>query len=241
MDITSCENKVPSINDYIGKIICADCMDILKQLPDKCVDLVLTDPPYTWREAGGGGFSKNRPIYKEIAKFCTEDWYTDEFLSLLISKCKFPNLVICGSRVDIVKILSFAERHNLLYAILPICKKNPIPFTNNTWLNNEYIFHLTDRQIDYCKNYRFKIPYFLVDNTKETNHPNEKKIECIERILNNITREGDLVLDCFSGSGTTAIACHGLKRRFICIEKDPEYWAASVKRLEEEQKQGVLF
>jgi DNA modification methylase len=55
------------------------------------------------------------------------------------------------------------------------------------------------------------------------------------------SQENDLVLDCFSGSGTTAIACHRLKRRFICIEKDKDYWEASCKRLEEEQRQGVLF
>ena len=50
-----------------------------------------------------------------------------------------------------------------------------------------------------------------------------------------------MVLDCFSGSGTVAIACHKLKRRFICIEKDFDYWKASCKRLEDQQRQGVLF
>jgi site-specific DNA-methyltransferase (adenine-specific) len=72
-------------------------------------------------------------------------------------------------------------------------------------------------------------------------HPTQKPVDLIAKQLNLYSKEGDLVLDCFSGSGTTAIACHRLKRRFICIEKDPEYWAASVKRLEEEQSQGVLF
>ena len=47
--------------------------------------------------------------------------------------------------------------------------------------------------------------------------------------------------DCFSGSGTTAVACHNLKRRFICIEKDPEYWKASCARLEQAQRQQTLF
>jgi site-specific DNA-methyltransferase (adenine-specific) len=55
------------------------------------------------------------------------------------------------------------------------------------------------------------------------------------------SQEGDLILDPFSGSGTTAIACHRLKRRFICIEKDPEYWAKSVERLKAEQAQLQLF
>lgn len=49
------------------------------------------------------------------------------------------------------------------------------------------------------------------------------------------------ILPCFSGSGTTAIACHNLKRRFICIEKDKDYYEASVKRLEDARKQLCLF
>lgn len=55
------------------------------------------------------------------------------------------------------------------------------------------------------------------------------------------SKEGDLIADFFSGSGTTAIAYHNLKRRFICIEKDKDYYEASVKRLEAAQKQLTLF
>ena len=55
------------------------------------------------------------------------------------------------------------------------------------------------------------------------------------------SNENDLVLDCFSGSGTTAIACSELKRNFICIEKDFEYWKASCERLENYNKQLKLF
>lgn len=55
------------------------------------------------------------------------------------------------------------------------------------------------------------------------------------------SNENDLILDCFSGSGTTAIACHNLKRRFICIEKDFEYWQASCERLKNAQAQLKLF
>ena len=43
------------------------------------------------------------------------------------------------------------------------------------------------------------------------------------------------------GMVTTAVACHNLKRRFICVEKDFDYWKASCKRLEDHQRQGVLF
>jgi site-specific DNA-methyltransferase (adenine-specific) len=59
--------------------------------------------------------------------------------------------------------------------------------------------------------------------------------------LENYSKEGDIILDCFAGSGTTAVACHNLHRRFICIEKDPDYYAASVDRLEKVQSQLTLF
>ena len=72
-------------------------------------------------------------------------------------------------------------------------------------------------------------------------HPTQKPVKLIEKQLLEYSREGDLILDPFSGSGTTAIACHRLKRRFICIEKDPEYWAKSVERLKAEQAQLQLF
>lgn len=73
------------------------------------------------------------------------------------------------------------------------------------------------------------------------NHPTIKPLGIFETLVKNSSRENDLVLDCFSGSGTTAIACHRLNRRFICIEKDKEYFEASVKRLEDERKQLSLF
>ena len=69
----------------------------------------------------------------------------------------------------------------------------------------------------------------------------EEKGILIENILKYSSNENDLILDCFSGSGTTAVACHNLKRRFICIEKDYDYWKASVERLENAQAQLKLF
>lgn len=51
----------------------------------------------------------------------------------------------------------------------------------------------------------------------------------------------ELVLDCFSGSGTTAIACHNLKRNFICIEKDEVFYKASIERLKNNTIQTTLF
>jgi site-specific DNA-methyltransferase (adenine-specific) len=72
-------------------------------------------------------------------------------------------------------------------------------------------------------------------------HPTQKPLKLFEMILRDYSNENDLILDCFSGSGTTAIACHNLKRRFICIEKDKDYYNASVERLKNTQAQMKLF
>lgn len=78
-------------------------------------------------------------------------------------------------------------------------------------------------------------------NNNNRLHPTEKPLNLIELLLRTKSNENDLILDCFSGSGTTAIACHNLKRRFICIEKDYDYWKASVERLENTKAQLKLF
>ena len=68
-----------------------------------------------------------------------------------------------------------------------------------------------------------------------------KPIKLFEYLIKTYTNEGDLVLDNCSGSGTTAIACLGTKRNFICIEKDEVYYKKSLERVEEYNKQLKLF
>ena len=72
-------------------------------------------------------------------------------------------------------------------------------------------------------------------------HPTQKPIALFEYLIKKSTKENDLVLDCFSGSGTTAIACLGTNRKYICIEKDKIYYQKSLERVEEYNKQLKLF
>lgn len=72
-------------------------------------------------------------------------------------------------------------------------------------------------------------------------HPTQKPVGLIMKQLELYSKPGDIILDPFSGSGTTAVACHKLGRHFICVEKDPVYHEASVKRIEEIQKEQFMF
>lgn len=217
------------LTDITNKIIHADCLDILKQLPDKCIDLVLTDPPYGKQYArgkNGWGVCDNRPDIKDVA--WDNRTPTKEVFNEIIRVSK--NQIIFGGNY-------FTDK-------LPV---------SNCWIVWDKIGNNTNKSVfadcelawtsfnKVCRKYVSVSMGFVKDDKSERIHPTQKPLDLFEKIVLGNSNENDLILDCFSGSGTTAVACHRLKRRFICIEKDKGYYEASVKRLEDEQKQGVLF
>lgn len=206
------------MEQYINKIIHADCMDILKQLPDKCIDLVLTDPPYGINIAD---WDKKIPA----------SIYFDEIFR--VSK----NQIIFGGNY-----------FNLPHSEGWLCWDKTYRFNKNIEMS-EYELAWTNLNIKHkfirytcCGNFygyknNVKAHYDKLPNI----HPTQKPTQLFELILRDYSNENDLILDCFSGSGTTAVACHNLNRRFICIEKDEDYYKASVERLENAKAQLKLF
>lgn len=78
-------------------------------------------------------------------------------------------------------------------------------------------------------------------NKEKRIHPTQKPLPLIEWILNKYTKEGDLILDPFIGSGTTAVACHKLKRHYIGFELDKEYFDLANERLDAVKAQISIF
>lgn len=239
------------LNDYIGKIINADCMDILKQLPDKCIDLVLTDPPYLIKNTKAGNkssFAKSiQNMNDEIKEAGLVDGVSLEFCEQILRIQDKINAYIWCNKGQIIDYLNFFVSDNKCsYKILCWQKQNAMPTFNNKYLTDkEYCLYF--RKGGYCMPERYEDaktifvePINIIDK-KQFGHPTIKPLKIFEKLVKNSTKEGELVLDCFSGSGTTAVACHNLNRRFICIEKDPDYWAASVKRLEDATNQLKLL
>lgn len=239
------------LDDLIGKITCADCLDILKQLPDKCVDLVLTDPPYLIKNTTAGGksnFAKSiQNMNNEIKNANITDGVSLDFCKEIIRLQDKINCYIWCNKAQIIDYLDFFVNQNGCgFDILCWQKDNAMPTFNNKYLTDkEYCLYF--RKGGYCqpKNYESaKTIFHEPINIKDKNafgHPTIKPLNIFQTLIENSSKENDLVLDCFSGSGTTAVACHNLKRRFICIEKDPEYWKASCERLEQAQRQQTLF
>jgi site-specific DNA-methyltransferase (adenine-specific) len=214
---------------YINQIIHADCMDILKQLPDKCIDLVLTDPPYGIGEAAGKNLSRRK--LAKPTQYAIKDWDNEipkkEIFDEIMRVSK--NAIIFGGNY-------FVEYLKNSPCWLVWDKNNTGDFADCelAWTNFKSA----------VRKYRWTWNGMLQEDMKNKDiriHPTQKPLKLFEMILRDYSNENDLILDCFSGSGTTAIACHNLKRKFICIEKDYDYWKASVERLNNAQAQMKLF
>ena len=244
-----------NINDLIGKIINADCMDILKQLPDKCIDLILTDPPYQFnpKNSGTGKWTESRKYCKQIMSRHGSDkeldkGITDKFLedTKRLFKQGYNGIYFCNQD-QLEQYLRFARSNDFRYVVTMWHKLNPPPLTNNKYLDDiEFcvIIRTSEYKIqthDYNKLSKMYTSQINSEDKKKYGHPTIKPLELISKYLELHSKPNDLVLDCFSGSGTTAVACHNLKRRFICIEKDKEYYEKSCERLKAVQAQLTLF
>ncbi|MBQ1769097.1 MAG: site-specific DNA-methyltransferase [Turicibacter sp.] len=234
------------VESITNTIINDDCINILKQLPDKCIDLVFTDPPYKQEYKTSYGTEKTitRENYSKIGDYgSNSNLDFTEFFDLVISKLRKINIFIFCDKETKFDFMIMAKNKGFSFREIPFCKTSPTPFCNNQWLPDvEWGLHIYN-DLEVMGNYETKQGWFTMPNFKEPNidHPTPKKISIISKILKNISTKNDLILDCFSGSGTTAVACHNLKRRFICIEKDKDYWKASVERLKNTQAQMKLF
>lgn len=214
---------------YVDKIINADCLCILKQLPDKCIDLVLTGPPYGIDYGGqlkgkgdcNGGIDKNGWRGWNAPEWDKERPSEEIFKEILrVSK----NQIIWGGNY-------FAD-------LLPASQGWLV------WNKGQRDFSLADGELAWTSFDR-ALRIFDYSRAKALQdgkiHPTQKPLQLMQWCLEKGSKEGDLVADFFSGSGTTAVACYNTKRKFICVEKDFDYWKASCKRLEDSQRQGTLF
>ena len=236
---------------YLNQIVLGDCLDIMKELPDNSIDLVMTDPPYLIKNTKAGGktkFSKSiQGMNDEIKAAGLTDGVSLAFCEEIIRLQNKVNAYIWCNKGQIIDYLNFfVTKHKCSFDILCWLKDNPMPTFHNKYLTDkEYCLYFS--RGGYCMpgNYQeAKTVFFEPINIKDKNqfgHPTIKPLSIIIKILKNSAKTGSTILDCFSGSGTTAVACHDLNLNFICIEKDPIYHAASVERLEEHKKQLILI
>lgn len=212
----------------INKIYNEDCLEGIQKIASASIDTIITDPPYFIGMTHNGKkgnyndliimkpffdslFSEFSRVIKENGKvyiFC--DWRTYAFYyPLLLKHISVRNMLVWDKISGPGS--SYAFTHEL---ILFAEKDTPCMKGSNI----------------------FRIPGFSA-GAKKTNeeklHPTQKPVEVIEKLITDSTKEGDLVLDCFMGSGTTAVAAKKLNRNFIGFEIQEKYITISENRLKQ--------
>jgi len=217
----------------------------MKELPDKSVDLVLTDPPYNLeidQKKYTGVYGKKGKHLDDIKENFGNRFDPIEFLEIALAKSR-NGAVIWFSKNLIRAYIEWAETNNYKWGMMHWVKRNPIPAHYNHLMNDtEYCIRIY-KSGSYFNNDLEYNDYFsyYVENVQPTNgHPTPKPLSIMIKQVNVFSRENDTILDPFLGSGTIAIACIKTNRNFIGIEKEPKYVEIANKRIEEELSQLKL-
>jgi len=206
--------------NYINKVNCMDAMDLLKELPDKSIDLVLTDPPY--------GVNYEYSGYED----------TPENLEKLMNNV-MPEILRVGKRVlmttGIMNMFIYPKPKWILSWI------STAGVGCNPWGFSCWQPILAYGKDPYLEKGLGSRPDIIMSNKtteKWIKHSCSKPIDLWRKILlRGSLNETDLILDPFMGSWTTAVACQNLKRNFIGCEIDKDYCEIGRQRL----RQKPLF
>lgn len=206
---------------YKNQIIHANCMDIMKDIPDKYFELAIVDPPYGIGMDGGNiagvqyvkkiwDYIPSRKYFKKLFKISQNQviWGGNYFTDFLTP-----------SRCWIVW-----DKNN-----------GTSTFADGELAWTSFKTSLRIKQIHWCGSAA------LHETKLNKIHPTQKPVQLYRWLLTHYAKQGDKIIDTHSGSGSLAIACHLEKFDFLAIEKDYDYWKASVERYEQEISQGKLF
>ena len=246
------------IDDLLNKIVCGDCLETMRKIPDSSVDLVVTSPPYNLKNSTGNGMSANTKTGKWAGNPLQNGYshYSDN-----------------------IPADEYAEwQYNCLKEMFRIIKEDGAIFYNHKWRvqngliqdRKDIIRDLPVRQIIIWRRkggFNFNPGYFLPtyevlylipkpkfklapkanafgdvwEFTQEMNngHPAPFPVALINRVITSTTAQ--IILDPFCGSGTTAIVALGLKRKYIGIELSPDYCKMAEKRIARNKKESELL
>ena len=243
-------------DDFINKVIQGDCLEIMKQMPDKCVSMVFTSPPYNMRmrirngeyteREWGEHFSKKYEDFHDALPI--EDYYkfhSDCLKEMLrVSPLVFWNIqIVTGSKEAIFRIIG--EFAKSITDIIIWDKGFGQPAMNNGVLNrgSELIIAFEDnkKQGRTFEKYEFERGtmqdiwrYGRGGNGETKGHGAVFPLDLVSNAINGWSKKDDLILDPFLGSGTTCVAAKQLNRRYIGIEISPKYVSIAEQRLRQD-------
>ena len=229
----------------ICRLVCGDCIEVLKTIPDNSIDLIATDPPYLISATNGGGSINNvKKLNKSLKDLTTIDitkgYDIEEFGKEFIRVMKEINIYFWCNKVQIPDYFNFyVNRHKCKFDIICWHKTNALPTYSNKYLSDtEYLLYFRKGSGKcFPQSYEDAQTYYIAPinhkDKKLYGHPTIKPLDITEKIIRNSTRTGQLVLDPFMGSGTTGVAALQNNRSFIGIELNAQYFDIAKRRIDE--------
>ncbi len=245
----------------LNKIYCGDCLEVMKEIQDKSIDMILCDLPYGTTACHWDVVIPFEPLWVQYKRIIKDNgaialFGSQPFSSMLvISNLKmfkyewtWNKRMVTNIAMDKKQPLRTTEQILMFYKKQPIYKpildnsktigrfgrlKNSISLVNGN-LGKDY-----NDKVGYPKNLiTFPRPNNLTDGGF---HPTQKPVLLCEYLIKTYTNENELVLDNCAGSGTTGVACINTNRNFILIEKERKYCDIAERRIKEAQSQIKLF
>lgn len=232
-------NRMSDIKLYNG-----DCLELMKLIPDKSIDLILTDPPYKITARGNGGNSggmfqkkevNNGKVFK-VNDLEIEDWLP-EFYRVLKDG---THCYIMTNNKNITHYLSVIDS-SLFHFIKNLIWVKDNKIMGQTYMSQfEYVIMLRKgkhKRINDCgQGDVLQIPNKKMKNLEgKTIHDTEKPVKLNEILIANSSNEGETVLDPFMGVGSCGVACVNTNRNFIGIELDEGYYNIAKEKIESAQ------
>lgn len=237
-------------------LVLSDCLEYLKTVDDNSVDLVLTDPPYFIGFDGNKGWDSQWKSEAEYLDWCKQ--WTQECERVLKPNrmlVVFGTLktdTFLRYKIEVLNLnTSLYPQNELIWSYNwggrgknNFARKHEYAWCYSS--GKDFLFNADDVRVERKQKINIRtgqsfekgtIPTCVWEKNNHTTskeyvnwHPTQKPLLILERIINAYTNKGDTVLDIFSGSGSTMIACDNTERNFIGCELDEEYYHKSLER-----------
>ena len=218
----------------------ADCMQMFEKIKDSSVDLFISDVPYRTTQRGNAGNSGGmlqKKINKQGKVFRNNSIEPETYLPEIFRVLKdSSHCYIMTNHTNLQKILNVATDTGFHFIKSLIWVKDNKIMGQYYMSQFEYILFFRKGKgvkINNCGT--SDVLVFPNKKLKDENghnlHDTEKPVELMKVLVENSSKEGDIVMDCFMGIGATGIACKELKRNFIGCEIDRTYYDIALKRI----------
>jgi site-specific DNA-methyltransferase (adenine-specific) len=228
------------------ELIQGDCLEVMKDIPDKSIDMILCDLPYGTTACKWDTIIPFEPLWKEYKRIIK-----DNGAIVLTASQPFTSALVMSNIQDYKYNWVWNKK---AFSNQMMAKFQPLRITEDVCVFNSKIYQpqglikygkttkqgskITDnigggiRKTEYTQEFT-NYPRNLLEFSKDrpSYHPTQKPVALFEYLIKTYTNEGELVLDNCMGSGTTGVACKNLNRNFIGIELDAEYFKIAEKRM----------